>query len=177
VNAAYDTSLSVMRNYRNLSITQSKRYILTFTPPGNHHRATLGLCRPGVARSVTVATFTLPPISSSRFKPDSPPPLLTASASAALRLLDQGMGLGSLNYIMFMPDGSSQDTLGNYDSGVLYLTRPGDLYSSRAVSVFGTTGRVRGWRFSTKVETVGVPTMTAAQISCIRAARFTLIEP
>ena len=33
---------------------------------------------------------------------------------------DQGMGLGSQNYIMFMPDGSSQDTLGNYNSGVLY---------------------------------------------------------
>ena len=28
------------------------------------------------------------------------------------------MGLGSQNYIMFMPDGSSQDTLGNYNSGV-----------------------------------------------------------
>jgi len=29
VNSAYDTTLSVIRNYRNLSITQSKRYILT----------------------------------------------------------------------------------------------------------------------------------------------------
>jgi len=59
---------------------------------------------------------------------------------------DQGMGLGSQNYIMFMPDGSSQDTLGNYNSGVLYLTRPTDMYSSRSISVFGTTGRIRGWR-------------------------------
>ena len=45
------------------------------------------------------------------------------------------MGLGSQNYIMFMPDGSSQDTLGNYNSGVLYLTRPGDIYSSRAITL------------------------------------------
>ena len=36
---------------------------------------------------------------------------------------DQDMGLGSQNYIMFMPDGSSQDTLGNWNSGVLYMTR------------------------------------------------------
>jgi prepilin-type N-terminal cleavage/methylation domain-containing protein len=51
VNAAYDTTLSVMRNYRNQSITQSKRYILTFTPPGNHHGAVLGRGRSRVARS------------------------------------------------------------------------------------------------------------------------------
>ena len=37
-------------------------------------------------------------------------------------------------------------TSGNFNSGVVYMSRPGDLYSSRAVSIFGTTGRVRGWR-------------------------------
>jgi Tfp pilus assembly protein FimT len=34
VDQAYDTALSVMRNYRNLAITQSNRYIITFTTPG-----------------------------------------------------------------------------------------------------------------------------------------------
>ena len=33
VDQAYDLTLSVVRNYRNQSITQSKRYILTFTAP------------------------------------------------------------------------------------------------------------------------------------------------
>jgi hypothetical protein len=59
---------------------------------------------------------------------------------------DQGMGLGSQDYVMFMPDGSSQDLLGNWNSGVLYMGRAGDLYSSRAITVFGATGRIRGWR-------------------------------
>ncbi len=59
---------------------------------------------------------------------------------------DQGMGLGSQDYIMFMPDGSSQDTVGNYNSGILYLMRASDMYSSRAIDVWGTTGRIRGWR-------------------------------
>ena len=36
VDLAYDTTLSVIRNYRNQSITQSKRYILTFTAPGTY---------------------------------------------------------------------------------------------------------------------------------------------
>jgi prepilin-type N-terminal cleavage/methylation domain-containing protein len=126
VDAAYDTTLSVMRNYRTLSITQSKRYILT---------------------PVTVATFALPPDIQFAVQPGFPAPGPDGFGAGGTALdFDQGMGLGSQNYIMFMPDGSSQDTLGNYNSGVLYLTRPGDLYSSRAVSVFGTTGRVRGWR-------------------------------
>jgi len=32
---------------------------------------------------------------------------------------DQGVGLGSQDYVMFMPDGSSQDTVGNLNSGVV----------------------------------------------------------
>jgi prepilin-type N-terminal cleavage/methylation domain-containing protein len=147
VNAAYDTSLSVMRNYRNLSITQSKRYILTFTPSGTITVQRWDYAVPVSPVPVTVATFTLPPDIQFAVQagfPANAPDSFGAGGTAID--FDQGMGLGSQNYVMFMPDGSSQDTLGNYNSGVLYLTRPGDLYSSRAVSVFGTTGRVRGWR-------------------------------
>jgi hypothetical protein len=50
------------------------------------------------------------------------------------------------NQVAFMPDGSARDTNGNYNNGVLYLARTGDIYSTRAVSVFGASGRVRGWR-------------------------------
>ena len=147
VNAAYDTTLSVMRNYRTQSITQSKRYILTFTTPGTITVQYWGVGVPVSPAPVTVATFTLPPdiqfAVQSGFPSAAPDSFGTGGTAIDF---DQGMGLGSQNYIMFMPDGSSQDTLGNYNSGVLYLTRPGELYSSRAVSVFGTTGRVRGWR-------------------------------
>ena len=67
----------------------------------------------------------------------------------------QGLGLGSLQYVCFMPDGSSRDNLGNYNSGVVYLNRPlDDKYSSRAISVWGATGRVRGWRL---VQQAGAP--------------------
>src|ERR1019366_2132353 len=61
VDAAYDTSLSVMRNYRNLSITQSKRYILTFTPSGTITVQRWDYAVPVSPVPVTVATFTLPP--------------------------------------------------------------------------------------------------------------------
>jgi prepilin-type N-terminal cleavage/methylation domain-containing protein len=147
VDAAYDTTLSVIRNYRSQSISQSKRYILTFTPPGTITVQYWGVSVPVSPAPVTVATYQLPPdvqFAVQAGYPTAAPDSFGAGTTAID--FDQGMGLGSQDYIMFMPDGSSQDTLGNYNSGVLYLTRPGDLYSSRAVSVFGTTGRVRGWR-------------------------------
>ena len=147
VNAAYDTALSVIRSYRNQSITQSKRYILTFTPPGTITVQYWGVGVPVSPAPVTVATYTLPDdiqfAVQAGFPAAAPDSFGTGSTAIDF---DQGVGLGSQNYIMFMPDGSSHDMQGNFNSGVLYLTRPGDLYSSRAISVFGTTGRVRGWR-------------------------------
>jgi hypothetical protein len=49
-----------------------------------------------------------------------------------------------------MPDGSAQagvvGSSGSYVSGIVYLTRVGDtVYNSRAVTVWGATGRIRGW--------------------------------
>jgi len=147
VDTAYDTTISVIRNYRNQSISQSRRYILTFTAPGTITVQYWGVAVPVSPPPVTVATVTLPPDIQFAVQagfPAAAPDSFGAGGTAID--FDQGMGLGSQNYIMFMPDGSSQDTLGNYNSGVVYLTRPGDMYSSRAISVFGTTGRVRGWR-------------------------------
>jgi len=147
VDSAYDTTLSVVRNYRNLAITQSRRYIVTFTNPGTITVQYWGVGVPVSPAPVTVATFTLPPdiqfAVQGGFPAAAPDNFGTGGTAIDF---DQGMGLGSQNYIMFMPDGSSQDTAGNYNSGVVYMTRPADFYSSRAVSVFGTTGRVRGWR-------------------------------
>jgi prepilin-type N-terminal cleavage/methylation domain-containing protein len=147
VDTAYDTTISVIRNYRNQSISQSRRYILTFTAPGTITVQYWGVAVPVSPPPVTVATVTLPrdiQFAVQAGFPAAAPDSFGAGGTAID--FDQGMGLGSQNYIMFMPDGSSQDTLGNYNSGVVYLTRPGDMDSSRAISVFGTTGRVRGWR-------------------------------
>ncbi len=146
VDAAYDTTLSAIRSYRNQSITQSKRYILTFTAPGTITVQYWGTGVPVSPPPVTVATFALPNDIQFAVQPGFPAAAPDSFGAGTVAIdFDQGV-LGNQNYIMFMPDGSSQDTLGNFNSGVLYLTRPGDLYSSRAITVFGTTGRVRGWR-------------------------------
>ncbi len=146
VDAAYDTALSVIRTYHNQSIAQSKRYILTFTAPGTITVQYWQFATPVSPAPVTVATYTLPP--DVQFAVQGFPTTAPDGFGTGLVPIDfdQGMGLGSQDYVMFMPDGSSQDTTGNYNSGVIYLTRPGDVRNSRAISIFGTTGRVRGWR-------------------------------
>jgi hypothetical protein len=59
---------------------------------------------------------------------------------------DQGVAGAIKNQVLFMPDGSAHDVNGSWNSGIVYVARPGDLYSSRAVTLYGATGRIRGWR-------------------------------
>jgi prepilin-type N-terminal cleavage/methylation domain-containing protein len=147
VDAAYDTTLSVIRNYHNQAIAQSKRYIITFAAPGTITVQYWQFAVPVSPAPVTIATYNLPPDIQFAVQAGFPTTAPDGFGSGLVAIdFDQGMGLGSQNYIMFMPDGSSQDVVGNYNSGLIYLTRPGDVYSSRAISVFGTTGRIRGWR-------------------------------
>jgi type II secretory pathway pseudopilin PulG len=151
VDQAYDTTLSALRTYRNLSLTQRKRYIVTFTTPGTITVQYWGVAVPVSPAPVTVATFTLPPDITFAVQTGFPSSASTVPDGFGTGVtaidFDQGMGLGSQNYVMFMPDGSSQDTLGNPNSGIIYMTQTGtNLYSSRAITVFGSTGRIRGWR-------------------------------
>ena len=60
VDAAYDTTLSVIRTYRSQAITQSKRYIITFTVPGTIEVQYWGVGVPVSPAPVTVATYQLP---------------------------------------------------------------------------------------------------------------------
>ena len=60
VDAAYDTTLSVIRTYRSQAITQSKRYIITFTAPGTIEVQYWGVGVPVSPAPVTVATYQLP---------------------------------------------------------------------------------------------------------------------
>ena len=148
VDAAYDTTLSAIRGYRNQAITGSQRYILTFTAPGTITVQYWGVAVPVSPAPVTVATFTLPADMQFAVQPGFPNPGPDS--------LDAGTAPVSFNActvvasgspcLIFYPDGSAQDDLGQFNNGVVYMTRTGDMYSSRAVSVFGTTGRTRGWR-------------------------------
>ncbi len=149
VDEAYDTTLAVLRTYRSLAITQSKRYIIVPTAPGTITVQYWGVGVPTSPAPVTVSTITLPTDVQFAVQtgfPDPGPDSLgtgsTAIAFNACSVVESGDPC-----LIFYPNGSAQDDLGNYNSGVLYLTQPSNnVLSSRAIDVFGATGRVRGWR-------------------------------
>jgi prepilin-type N-terminal cleavage/methylation domain-containing protein len=163
VDSAYETTLAALRNTRNLAISQSHEYIVTFNPsapgppivpatiqvtyqpPAGTNGAAAGVLPP----VQLVGTYSLPTdinfATMSGF-PSNAPDNLGSGATA----IDFGYGPNQTTgqpQIVFMPDGGSYDANGDYNSGVLYLSRTTDtIYSSRAISIFGATGRVRGWR-------------------------------
>lgn len=153
VDLAYDTTLMVLRNTRHLAITQSHQYYVNFNPAGfpagtiqvTYQPAAVGGILPAVQQ---VATYQLPPDVTFSVKPGFPTNAPDGFGTGITPIdFGQGLGGGSLSYVTFMPDGSSQDSLGNYNSGVVYITRQADptIYTARSISVWGATGRIRGW--------------------------------
>lgn len=159
VTSAYDTTLMALRNTRNLAITQSNQYYVNFNPAGFPAGTIQIQVQPynsaGVAQPIQqVITYSIPTDVSFAIQagfPTSLPDGLGTGTNA----IDFGYQLAGepLNFVVFYPDGSSRDNLGNYNSGVIYLSRLGDTFysstgvtSSRAITVWGATGRIRGWR-------------------------------
>jgi type II secretory pathway pseudopilin PulG len=166
VDQAYDTTLSVLRNYRNEAITQGNRYVITFWTTDPPCQVAGQSCLqvqvwgytppPGVSPApVNVATFSLPPDIQFAVQagfPNSGPDSFGNGAANVFFQTSVGtescIVVASGNpCVVFYPDGSAQDDQGNYASGVVYITRPpSNVYSSRAIDVWGATGRIRGWR-------------------------------
>jgi len=156
MNSAYDTTLMALRNTRNLAITQSHEYYVNFNPAG----FPAGTIQVEYQPPLVVGALAAPPIQQVNtytipgdvtFNVQAGFPAATPDGfGAGLTAIDFESTPGvPLNYVVFFPDGSAQDSLGNYSSGVVYLTRVGDsIYASRAVSVWGATGRIRGWRLN-----------------------------
>jgi prepilin-type N-terminal cleavage/methylation domain-containing protein len=173
VNAAYDTALTQTRSARERAIEERKRYLVVFglpsiagvaTPLGAPNAQSVQVFRldAGMPPSGAVQVLSLQLPRDVRFQTISGIPTNPAkvpdgfgSGTAALDF-DQGVASGATkNLVLFMPDGSARDTIGNLNNGILYLARDSDLYSSKALTVLGSTGRIRGWRL---VNAGGTPT-------------------
>jgi len=147
-NTAANECFMLLRRYRQQAIDERKRYIITFNAPNQIVISRWDVAVPVSPAPVVISTQVLPGNIQFQIVPGIPtanPPDNFGNGAQAIDF-GQNIGLGGLNYVMFMPDGSSQDTNGNLNNGVLYTALGGDLYSSRAISVFGATGRIRGWQ-------------------------------
>src|ERR1700730_957351 len=85
------------------------------------------------------------------------PQTIQFAAVAGIPVVPDGFGAGATaidfdvdngggqNQIYFQPDGRALDAQNRLNNGVVYIAEPTQLLSSRAVSLYGSTGRAKGW--------------------------------
>jgi len=146
VNNAYNITLAAIRQTRDFAVAQRQQYSVTFSNAAIPNTVTITQTGNGnvlytyqLPTDVTYTVVTGIPTAANAV-PDG-----FGSGTTAIGF-DQGVAGGVQNVIYFMPDGTGQDVNGNVNNGVIYIARAGQLYSSHAITVWGATGRMRGWR-------------------------------
>lgn len=148
VTEGYNTTLGQLRQARDYSIAQRQIYFVTLTNGAPASTVTITQGSTGTVTSTktlpTDVAFDVEPgyPTSQTVAPTTPDGFGTGGVPIDF---DQGIAGGAKNVIYFYPDGSAADALGNVNNGVVYITRPGDIRNARAITVWGATGRLRGW--------------------------------
>jgi type II secretory pathway pseudopilin PulG len=165
VNDAYNTTLTTLRQARDQAAADMRVYCVTFMPPGvlvvNGNSINTGgyiLVNQTNPAGTLLFYAVLPPQVTYHLEPGLPNTAATTpdgfgTASSVFDFDQAPSGAGGGSVIYFQPDGSAQDATGNVNNGVVYLGTPGQLPTQRAVTLWGYTGRIRGW---TLVEVGGV---------------------
>ena len=153
ITEAYNSTLTTMRRARDQATADMRIYVVTFTTPGTITvtQTTSSTCQIPAVGTVLMTTV-LPSDVSFMVEPGVPtsnttaPTTPDAIGSAALAIDFDEPSIPGSTSICFNPDGTATDVLGNINNGVIYMGRTGDVYSARAITLWGTTGRLRGWR-------------------------------
>jgi len=162
VTNAYNTTLAAMRLARDTSVAQRASYSVTFSNSVTPNTITVAPTVAGFQGDQNTVVYQLP--SDVSFLAQTGLPTAATAVpdgyGSGTIPIDfgwtiNGVGTGGATTIYFCPDGSSQrapgtnndgSCPGTWDGGVLYLARTGDLMSSRAITLWGGTGRIHGWR-------------------------------
>lgn len=149
VNTAYNLSLMTLRRARQNAVDDRKTYVVTFVRP-----QTIQVWRQDngnpLPAPVLLNTYRLP--TDIQFDNEPGIPTLPTQTPDQFGVgaypidFDINVGGGAYPSVYFRPDGGAYDQSGNINNGVLYIARPGELLSSRAITLFGLSGRLRGWR-------------------------------
>jgi prepilin-type N-terminal cleavage/methylation domain-containing protein len=149
VTNAYNITLMAMRQAHDSAVDQRQIYFVTFTHntiPPDQITITQG------ATGTVVNTFTIPNDVAFQTQFGLPGAGKTPDNFGAGVLaihFDIGVAGGAPNVVYFYPDGTAEDVNGNLNNGIIYIARANDLFSSHAITLWGATGRLRGWRLYT----------------------------
>jgi prepilin-type N-terminal cleavage/methylation domain-containing protein len=151
---AYNTTLSALRLARDNAVSQRTSYSVTLSTSVQPNTITVSpTLAGGFQGSQNTVVYQLP--TDVAFLAQLGLPAAAPDGyGTGLTAVDFGYtahATGGATTIYFCPDGSAQDDstgncAGNWDGGVVYIARSGDLLSTRAITLWGGTGRIRGWR-------------------------------
>ncbi len=156
VTNAYNTTLSALRQARDNAIAQRTSYSVTLVNGTSSSTITVTPTLSTFQGAQNTTVYQLP--SDMKFSAQTGLPAIGPDGyGTGVTAVDFGYtangGSGGQSTIYFCPDGSAQDAeggagncAGSSDGGVVYIARSGELLSSRAITLWGTTGRIRGWR-------------------------------
>jgi len=151
VDNGYNQTLTAIRQTRDYAVGQRQQYSVTFNNAVTPNTVTITQTGNGNV----LATYPLPTDVAFLAVAGLPAPPNTpdgfGNGTVAIDF-DQGIAAGTKNVIYFMPDGSAQDIAGNLNNGVLYVALGNGIdagtarKSCHAITVWGATGRIRGWK-------------------------------
>lgn len=145
VETAYQNTLDQLRFARQVAIDKRTVCRVDFAAPG-----TISVTQafadgtPVQTETITLPTDVQYTVVAGMPSPPTPTPDNLGNGNIAIDF-DRVAG-GSGTTIYFQPDGSALDAAGRANDGVIYVARPNELTGARAITLLGTTGRIRGWR-------------------------------
>jgi Tfp pilus assembly protein FimT len=151
VTESFNQTLMAMRQARDLSVAQRQIYYVTLSNAAIPNTITITQGSTGTVMNTfnlasDVGFIAYPNLPASPTTYPMTPDGFGIGATAID--FDQGVAGGVQNVIYFYPDGSAEDAIGNINNGVVYLALLGDtrfVSTSRAITLWGATGRLRGW--------------------------------
>jgi len=163
VTNAYNTTIAAMRLARDNAISQRTSYSVTFANGSVPNTIVVAPTNTSFQGSLPSMTYQLPSdvtfeVQTALTSVSPPDGYGNGTAAIDFGYPSPSTTVSGQTVAYFCPDGSSQNSTGagtcsgmNYWSGgVVYIGRGTDLLSFRAITLWGGTGRVRGWRLYTK---------------------------
>jgi len=146
-NTAAQMVQNALRNGHDLAVADRATYHITFTTPG-----TIKTERIAGGVTTTVSTVQVPSdmqfTTLSQF-PKTVSKLPDGFGDGVIAIdFDLGVTGGVANEVYFQPDGTAVDVNGNLNNGIIYVANPSYLNTSRSVTLYGATGRVRTYRIA-----------------------------
>jgi prepilin-type N-terminal cleavage/methylation domain-containing protein len=151
-NVALQTTLGQLRRAQEMAIDQRRVYRVSFISPRTIQLDQVNIDPVTLAKTFVFQSQIDLPIDT-QFTvvsgiPTSPTTVPDGYGSGSVAIdFDRDFGGGGTE-VYFQRDGRSLDSANRLNNGVIYMCRPGDLMSCKAVSLIGATGRSKGWRLT-----------------------------